>query len=77
MISYDSIACFYDVRFGARAVSRKTPIYFILLKEEKDSPPYDPDFKKAATSGEMEDEKKDEAEEEVAAKVHSPIILIE
>ena len=24
------IACFYDVGFGARAVSRKTPIYFIL-----------------------------------------------
>ena len=23
------IACFYDVCFGARAVSRKTPIYFI------------------------------------------------
>ena len=23
------IACFYDVGFGARAVSRKTPIYFI------------------------------------------------
>ena len=31
MISYDSIACFYDVGFGARAVSRKTPIYFIIL----------------------------------------------
>ena len=29
MISYDSIA-FYDVGFGARSVSRKTPIYFIL-----------------------------------------------
>ena len=25
-----SIACFYDVGFGARAVSRKTPIYFIF-----------------------------------------------
>ena len=24
------IACFYDVGFGARAVSRKTPIYFIV-----------------------------------------------
>ena len=48
----------------------------ILLKEEK-ARPDDSDFKKAATSGEMEDEKKDEAEEEVAAKVHSPIILIE
>ena len=51
--------------------------HFILLKEEKDARPDDSDFKKAATSGEMEDEKKDEAEEEVAAKVHSPIILIE
>ena len=38
----------------------------ILLKEEKDALPDDSDFKKAATSGEMEDEKKDEAEEEVA-----------
>ena len=25
------IASFYDVGFGARAVSRKTPIYFILI----------------------------------------------
>ena len=39
MVSYDilwypipfhGIACFCDVGFGARAVSRKTPIYFIL-----------------------------------------------
>ena len=29
------IACFYDVGFGARAVSRKTPIYFIFLYKIK------------------------------------------
>merc|ERR1712018_155376 len=37
MISYDSIAwycMFYDVGFGAQAVSRKTPIYFIYTLEE-------------------------------------------
>ena len=28
-IPLHGIACFYDVGFGARAVSRKTPIYFI------------------------------------------------
>ena len=36
MISYDfiaqlhGIACFCDIGFGARAVSRKTPIYFMI-----------------------------------------------
>ena len=29
MTPLHGIACFYDVGFGARAVSRKTPIYFI------------------------------------------------
>ena len=29
------IACFYDVGFGARAVSRKTPIYFIVIENRK------------------------------------------
>ena len=28
------IACFYDVGFGARAVSRKTPIYFFFFCRE-------------------------------------------
>ena len=32
MIPLHGIACFYDVGFGARAVSRKTPIYFMLYK---------------------------------------------
>ena len=31
MTPLHGIACFYDVGFGARAVSRKTPIYFILV----------------------------------------------
>ena len=31
MTPLHGIACFYDVGFGARAVSRKTPIYFIYL----------------------------------------------
>ena len=31
MTPLHGIACFYDVGFGARAVSRKTPIYFIKL----------------------------------------------
>ena len=30
MTPLHGIACFYDVGFGARAVSRKTPIYFIF-----------------------------------------------
>ena len=30
MTPLHGIACFYDVGFGARAVSRKTPIYFML-----------------------------------------------
>ena len=30
MTPLHGIACFYDVGFGARAVSRKTPIYFII-----------------------------------------------
>ena len=29
--SLHGIACFYDVGFGAWAVSRKTPIYFIII----------------------------------------------
>ena len=32
MTPLHGIACFYDVGFGARAVSRKTPIYFITEK---------------------------------------------
>ena len=31
MTPLHGIACFYDVGFGARAVSRKTPIYFIVV----------------------------------------------
>ena len=31
MTPLHGIACFYDVGFGARAVSRKMPIYFILI----------------------------------------------
>ena len=31
MTPLHGIACFYDVGFGARAVSRKTPIYFIII----------------------------------------------
>ena len=31
MTPLHGIACFYDVGFGARAVSRKTPIYFIVI----------------------------------------------
>ena len=31
MTPLHGIACFYDVGFGARAVSRKTPIYFIFI----------------------------------------------
>ena len=31
MTPLHGIACFCDVGFGARAVSRKTPIYFILI----------------------------------------------
>ena len=34
MTPLHGIACFYDVGFGARAVSRKTPIYFIILLYE-------------------------------------------
>ena len=30
MTPLHGIACFCDIGFGARAVSRKTPIYFIL-----------------------------------------------
>ena len=33
MTPLHGIACFYYVGFGARAVSRKTPIYFILLND--------------------------------------------
>jgi len=32
MTPLHGIACFYDVGFGARAVSRKTPIYFIDIR---------------------------------------------
>ena len=32
MTPLHGIACFYDVGFGARAVSRKTPIYFMGKK---------------------------------------------
>ena len=31
MTPLHGIACFYDVGFGARAVSRKTPIYFMYF----------------------------------------------
>ena len=31
MTPLHGIACFYDVGFGARAVSRKTPIYFMIM----------------------------------------------
>ena len=31
MTPLHGIACFYDVGFGVRAVSRKTPIYFIIF----------------------------------------------
>ena len=31
MTPLHGIACFYDVGFGARAVSRKTPIYFMQV----------------------------------------------
>ena len=31
MTPLHGIACFYDVGFGARAVSRKTPIFFIIV----------------------------------------------
>ena len=31
MTPLHGIACFYDDGFGARAVSRKTPIYFICI----------------------------------------------
>ena len=31
MTPLHGIACFYDVGFGARAVSRKTPIYFMNM----------------------------------------------
>ena len=31
MTPLHGIACFYDVGFGARAVSSKTPIYFIII----------------------------------------------
>ncbi len=34
MTPLHGIACFYDVGFGARAVSRKTPIYFISDESE-------------------------------------------
>ena len=34
MTPLHGIACFYDVGFGARAVSRKTPIYFIQLPDD-------------------------------------------
>ena len=30
MTPLHGIACFYDFGFGARAVSRKTPIYFMI-----------------------------------------------
>ena len=33
MTPLHGIACFYNVGFGARAVSRKTPIYFIRVLE--------------------------------------------
>ena len=42
MTPLHGIACFYDVGFGARAVSRKTPIYFIGGKDKnKDKDKYD------------------------------------
>ena len=34
MTPLHGIACFYDVGFGARAVSRKTPIYFMIMAKE-------------------------------------------
>ena len=36
MTPLHGIACFYDVGFGARAVSRKTPIYFMKLFRKLD-----------------------------------------
>ena len=33
MTPLHGIACFYDVGFGTRAVSRKTPIYFMVLSQ--------------------------------------------
>ena len=36
MTPLHGIACFYDVGFGARAVSRKTPIYFIIYTQVLD-----------------------------------------
>ena len=36
MTPLHGIACFYDVGFGARAVSRKTPIYFINFIKKTD-----------------------------------------
>ena len=36
MTPLHGIACFCDIGFGARAVSRKTPIFFIrLIKKQK------------------------------------------
>ena len=37
MTPLPGIACFYDVGFGARAVSRKTPIYFIYFWKAGDT----------------------------------------
>ena len=56
MTPLHGIACFYDVGFGARAVSRKTPIYFIkfyiglgfiCLFSERDIPCQVPDKERA------------------------------
>ena len=41
MTPLHGIACFYDVGFGARAVSRKTPIYFILFGASDDYEEYE------------------------------------
>ena len=43
MTPLHGIACFYNVGFGARAVSRKTPIYFILLVYFNDDDNHDHD----------------------------------
>ena len=37
MTPLHGIACFCDIGFGARAVSRKTPIYFIIVIIRSDS----------------------------------------